>query len=85
VLVTGAAGFIGSSLVDRLVTVLEVVTQLEQALGVDAEIAWQPRETGDVTRRLADASAARAALGWSPRVSFEEGIRRFAGWLQASR
>ncbi len=69
----------------RTVTVLEVVKQLEQALGVDAEIAWRPRETGDVTRTLADVSAARAALGWSPRVPFEEGVRRFVAWLRAPR
>ena len=69
----------------RTVTVLDVVKQLEQALGVDAEIEWRPREAGDVTRTLADVSAARAALGWSPRVPFEEGIRRFAAWLRATR
>ena len=69
----------------RTVTVLEVVKQLEQALGVDAEIEWRPRETGDVTRTWADVSAARAALGWSPRVPFEEGIRRFVAWLRAPR
>jgi UDP-glucuronate 4-epimerase len=69
----------------RTVTVLEVVKQLEQALGVDAAIEWRPRETGDVTRTWADVSAARAALDWSPRVSFEEGIRRFVAWLRAPR
>jgi UDP-glucuronate 4-epimerase len=69
----------------RSVTVLEVVKQLEQALGVDAEIEWRPRQTGDVTRTLADVSAARAALAWSPRVPFEEGIRRFVAWLREPR
>jgi UDP-glucuronate 4-epimerase len=67
----------------RTLTVLEVVKQLEQALGVSAEIERLPRETGDVTRTWADVSAARAALGWSPRVPFEEGVRRFVAWLEA--
>jgi UDP-glucuronate 4-epimerase len=66
----------------RTVKVIEVVKQLEQALGVDAKIEWRPRETGDVTRTWADVSAARAALDWSPRVPFEEGIRRFVDWLR---
>ena len=69
----------------RTVTVLELVKQLEQALGVEAEIEWHPRETGDVTRTWAETSAARAALGWSPRVPFEEGIRRFVAWLREPR
>ncbi|MFI5217026.1 MAG: GDP-mannose 4,6-dehydratase [Candidatus Limnocylindria bacterium] len=69
----------------RTVTVLELVKQLEQALAIEAEIEWRPRETGDVTRTWADTSAARAALGWTPRVSFEEGIRRFVAWLREPR
>jgi UDP-glucuronate 4-epimerase len=66
----------------RTVTVLEVVKQLEQALGVDAEIEWRPRERGDVSRTWADVSAAQAALGYAPRVAFETGIRRFVAWLR---
>jgi UDP-glucuronate 4-epimerase len=66
----------------RQLTVLEVVKQLEQALGLHAEIEWHPREPGDVSCTWADASAARAALGWSPRVAFDEGIRRFVAWLR---
>ena len=69
----------------RTITVLEVVKVLEEALGVDAQIEWRPRETGDVTRTQADVSAARAALGWAPRVSFEEGVGRFVAWLRAPR
>jgi UDP-glucuronate 4-epimerase len=66
----------------RTVTVLEVVKQLEQALGVDAEIEWRPRERGDVSRTWADVSAAHAALGYAPGVAFETGIRRFVAWLR---
>jgi len=66
----------------RTVTVLELVKQLEQALGIDARIEWRPRETGDVTRTWADVSAARAVLGWSARVPFETGIQRFVAWLR---
>ena len=68
----------------RTLTVLEMVKQLEQTLGVDAQIEWRPRETGDLTRTWADASAARAALGWSASVPFEAGIRRFVAWLRES-
>ena len=68
----------------RALTVLEMLKQLEQALGIDAQIEWRPRETGDATRTWADASAARAALGWSASVPFEIGIRRFVAWLRKS-
>jgi nucleoside-diphosphate-sugar epimerase len=32
------------------------------------------------TEMLADASKARDELGWEPRVSVEEGIRRYTEW-----
>jgi nucleoside-diphosphate-sugar epimerase len=36
-----------------------------------------------MTLTHADLTKARQVLGYSPKVSFEEGIRRFAEWLKA--
>lgn len=66
----------------RTVTVLEVVAALERELGITAEIDWQPERTGDVHRTWGDISAARASLGYQPRVGFDDGIRRMAAWLR---
>jgi UDP-glucuronate 4-epimerase len=66
----------------RTVTVLEVVSALERELGITAEIDWQPEQTGDVRRTWGDISRAREALGYDPRVGFEEGLHRFADWLR---
>jgi UDP-glucuronate 4-epimerase len=65
----------------RKISVLEVIEQLEKSLGVAANIDFQPAQTGDVSRTWADISAARAALGYSPKVGFEQGIERFVDWL----
>jgi UDP-glucuronate 4-epimerase len=65
----------------RKVSVLEVVKQLERELGVPARIEWLPPQTGDVPRTWADITAARRALGYEPRVPFEEGVARFVDWL----
>jgi UDP-glucuronate 4-epimerase len=69
----------------RKISLLEMVGQLESALGVKAEIEWQPRVPGDVPRTWADIEAARQALGYAPSVSFEEGIHRFVAWLKERR
>jgi len=68
----------------RQVALLDVVKLLEAELGVTARIDWKPVQTGDVPRTWADTAAAREALGYAPRVPFEEGIRRFARWLRES-
>jgi len=66
----------------RQVALLDVVKLLEAELGVAARIEWLPAQTGDVPRTWADTQAARVALGYAPRVALEEGVRRFAQWLE---
>jgi UDP-glucuronate 4-epimerase len=65
----------------RAVTVLEMIEELERALGVRAEKDFQAPQIGDVPFTLADVTAAREALGYEPRVAFEEGVARFVAWL----
>jgi UDP-glucuronate 4-epimerase len=66
----------------RTISVLDVVKVLERELGVSARIDWQPPQTGDVKRTWANIDRARGVLGYDPAVSFEEGVRRFVGWLK---
>ena len=69
----------------RAISVLEMVAQLERTLGVKAEKQFQGSRTGDVSRTLADITAARKALGYQPRVNFSQGIELFAEWLGGHR
>ena len=68
----------------RKVDLLEVISILEQTLKLTAQIDWLPAQTGDVRRTWSDNTAAQEALGYSPKTTLEEGIGRFAEWLQAS-
>ena len=69
----------------RAVTVIEMIEQLERTLGVLAKREFHPPQRGDVSRTLADVSAARKALGYEPRIRFEVGVERFAAWLRERR
>jgi UDP-glucuronate 4-epimerase len=69
----------------RTVSVSEVIHTLERVLGVKAKIEWLPAQAGDVSRTWADVGEARRLLGYAPQVSFEEGVRRFAAWLEQAR
>jgi len=69
----------------RKIELREVIRLLEKELGVDARIDWQPRQVGDVPRTWADITAAQQALGYAPKVRFEEGIARFVAWLRTVR
>jgi UDP-glucuronate 4-epimerase len=63
------------------VTVMQLIEQLELAMGVKAEKHFEAPRTGDVPRTWADITAAQKAIGYAPRVGLEEGLARFAEWL----
>jgi UDP-glucuronate 4-epimerase len=66
------------------VTLAQLVATVERVVGQSAVINRLPPQPGDVERTWADTTLARAELGYAPRVSLEEGIRRYWRWHQAS-
>lgn len=63
-------------------TVNEVVEQLFAAFGerVPARVSGQYR-LGDIRHNVADVSRLREVLGFTPQISFDEGVRRFVEWV----
>lgn len=51
-------------------------------LGVEPEIIDKPIQPGEISFYVADLTKARTLLGFEPRVTFEEGIRRTVNWVK---
>jgi UDP-glucose 4-epimerase len=47
-------------------------------------VSYAPERAGDIKHSLADISLATKLLGYSPSVSFEEGLRRTVEWYQTA-
>ena len=60
---------------DHPVKLNYVIHLIEQCLGKEAQIEFQPRHPADVPATWADISKAKELLGWRPLVSIEEGIQ----------
>lgn len=60
----------------------DMVAKLGKALGREPRVEWAPMQPGDVQHTFADLSKSSTMLGYHPRVPFEEGLRRFATWLE---
>ena len=62
-----------------------VISLIEQACGVKANIRQMPQQPGDPPHTCADITLAREQLGYSPTVDLEEGIARFVEWYRGGR
>jgi UDP-glucuronate 4-epimerase len=65
------------------VTLGEMIRAIEHVLDKPAKLRRLPAQPGDVPFTYADISKARQMLGYSPKTSLEEGLRRFVAWYDA--
>jgi UDP-glucuronate 4-epimerase len=66
----------------RTVELGELISLIERALDLKAEIDRQPPQPGDVPQTFADISKARRLLGYNPQTQIEEGIKKFVAWFR---
>lgn len=62
-------------------SLLELLDILQGLMGVKVEPTHTDRRAGDVYRSCADASAAKADLGWSATTTFDEGLAETVAWF----
>lgn len=63
--------------------IVHVIGLFEKALGRAAKVELKPGDPFDMQETAADIADTTRELGWTPRVSVEEGIPRFVEWFKA--
>ncbi len=66
----------------RPVETLLFVQMLEQLLGAQAHTELLPPQPGDMFETCADLTRIQSAIGYSPKVPLDEGLRRFVDWFR---
>jgi nucleoside-diphosphate-sugar epimerase len=80
--VNGISGMVFNGGTGMAITLNEVLKVLGTITGKRVEAKYEPARTGDIRHSQADVTLARRALGYSPRVNFEEGLRRTWAWYK---
>ena len=70
---------------DRPAVLSDVINMIESCLEKKARTQYAPAHSADVQATWAHIGRAGELLGWRPRVSLEEGIRRTAEWYRGNR
>jgi UDP-glucose 4-epimerase len=61
-------------------SVNDIVRELQGIIGFNEGAIYEAARPGEVQRIYLDASRAKLGLGWEPRVTFTEGLRRTVEW-----
>src|SRR5579864_5917247 len=76
------AGQVFNTATGRRVTLNETFKLLQDLTSYKGQPKYGPERGGDIKHSLADISKAEAALGYKPKVDFEEGLRRTVEWYR---
>ncbi len=77
-----AAGQVFNIATGRRVTLNETFKALQALTSYKGEAKYRAERGGDIKHSLADISKAEAALGYRPKVHFEEGLSRTVEWYR---
>ncbi|WP_185246476.1 GDP-mannose 4,6-dehydratase [Chryseobacterium bernardetii] len=70
---------------NQVVTLMEMVTAIEDALKMTAHKKILPMQPGDVTKTNADITKAKTLIGYKPDTDFQNGIKKFVEWFLRKR
>ncbi|MCP1468349.1 UDP-glucuronate 4-epimerase [Sphingobium sp. OAS761] len=61
---------------------MHLIAVLEEAIGIKAQVDFQPMQPGDVHATYADISAIAHDIGFAPTTGIESGVPRFVQWYR---
>ncbi len=66
------------------ISVNQIIGLINQILGRNVPIKYQPTRAGDVKHSLASIDQAKAVIGYQPVVLFEEGLHKAIAWYRTN-
>ena len=78
----GVAGEVFNAACGDRITVSQALDQIKMLTGSNVEPTYEQARTGDILHSQAEVSRARDHLGWTPSVTFTEGLQRTIHWYR---
>lgn len=69
----------------RVVSLSQLIAELEVCMKKKARLNHLPPQSGDVNRTFADIAKARAEIGYNPQYSLRQGLTAFVDWYNIAK
>jgi dTDP-glucose 4,6-dehydratase len=66
------------------ITIRELAQRITKLVGSDSSLTYKPLPEGEPKMRRPDITKARSLLGWQPKVTLEEGLKKTIAWFRAA-
>lgn len=70
---------------DQPVGLMDAIKVMEKEIGKEAQLQYEERHAADPLRTWAVIDKAKEMLGWTPQVTFQEGIAHTVAWYNKNR
>lgn len=70
---------------DTPVVLMDAIKTVEEAVGKNANLEFEPRHPADVVATWANISKAEELLGWRPEFDFQKGVQQLVDWYNENR
>ena len=67
----------------RPMEVILFVRMLEQLMGKEAQLNLLPAQAADVPETCASLDKVNAAIGYTPKIPLEDGLKQFVDWFKS--
>ena len=64
------------------IQLMDLISEIEKSLGVQANKNYLPMQMGDVQRTFADVSGLINDFGYKPQIEVKEGVKKFISWYK---
>jgi len=68
--------------IDHIISLGECLELIRKITGIEQDIRFEPARSGDLWYFVCDITKAKKELGWTPKVSNEEGIKKLVDWIK---
>lgn len=65
-------------------SVNQIYRGLQEIIGFEQKAVYAPARAGEIYKIYLDAAKAKRELGWEPRISFKEGLKRTVEWHRST-